>query len=48
MKLIIQIPCFNEEYYLPITLSDLPKKIDGISQVEYLVIDDGSNDNDNL
>jgi glycosyltransferase involved in cell wall biosynthesis len=45
MKLIIQIPCFNEALTLPETLSHLPKKIDGIDQIEYLVIDDGSQDN---
>lgn len=45
MKLIIQMPCFNEEKTLPATLADLPKKIDGISEIEYLVIDDGSTDN---
>jgi len=44
MKLIIQIPCFNEALTLPETLSNLPKKIDGIDQIEYLVIDDGSQD----
>jgi glycosyltransferase involved in cell wall biosynthesis len=45
MKLIIQIPCYNEEESLPITLSALPKTIDGIDQIETLVIDDGSTDN---
>jgi len=44
MKLIIQIPCFNEEKTLPATLSDLPKKIDGIDRIETLIIDDGSGD----
>lgn len=44
MKLIIQIPCFNEESTLGITLKDLPKKIQGIDKIEYLIIDDGSND----
>jgi glycosyltransferase involved in cell wall biosynthesis len=44
MKLIIQIPCFNEEKTLPATLSDLPKKIDGIDRIETLIIDDGSED----
>jgi len=44
MKLIIQIPCYNEAKYLPITLRDLPKKIKGIDQIETLVIDDGSTD----
>lgn len=44
MKLLIQIPCFNEEKTLPLTFNDLPKKIKGISKIEYLVIDDGSSD----
>lgn len=44
MKLIIQIPCLNEENSLPITLKDLPHKIDGIDCIETLVIDDGSTD----
>jgi glycosyltransferase involved in cell wall biosynthesis len=45
MKLIIQIPCYNEANYLPLTLQDLPKHIKGIDKVETLVIDDGSTDN---
>ena len=45
MKLIIQIPCFNEADTLEVTLNDLPKHIDGIDEIEYLVIDDGSHDN---
>ncbi len=44
MKLIIQIPCFNEEAQLPETLSYLPRQIDGIDEVEWLIIDDGSSD----
>jgi glycosyltransferase involved in cell wall biosynthesis len=44
MKLIIQIPCFNEELTLPSTLRDLPREIDGIERVEWLMIDDGSTD----
>ncbi len=44
MKLIIQIPCFNEERTLPGTLADLPREIPGIDTVEWLVIDDGSTD----
>jgi glycosyltransferase involved in cell wall biosynthesis len=44
MKLIIQIPCFNEEHTLPSTLGDLPREIEGIATVEWLVIDDGSTD----
>lgn len=45
MKLIIQIPCYNEEETLGITYNDLPKHIDGIDEIEYLIIDDGSKDN---
>lgn len=45
MKLIIQIPCYNEEKTLEIALNDLPKKISGIDQIEYLIINDGSKDN---
>src|SRR3954463_9823163 len=44
MKLIIQIPCFNEEEQLPATLADLPRELPGIDEVEWLVIDDGSTD----
>jgi glycosyltransferase involved in cell wall biosynthesis len=44
VKLIIQIPCLNEEYTLPKTLEDLPKQIEGIDSIETLVIDDGSTD----
>ncbi len=44
MKLIIQIPCYNEEEALPVTLSYLPRELDGISKIERLVIDDGSTD----
>src|SRR5215218_9725153 len=44
MKLIIQIPCFNEEATLPATLADLPREIEGIEMVEWLIIDDGSTD----
>ena len=44
MKLIIQIPCFNEEATLRQTYADLPTKIDGIDVIEVLVIDDGSSD----
>lgn len=45
MKLIIQIPCYNEAETLEIALNDLPKHIDGIDEVEYLIINDGSKDN---
>lgn len=44
MHLFIQIPCLNEEETLPQTLADLPREIDGIEKIEYLVIDDGSTD----
>jgi glycosyltransferase involved in cell wall biosynthesis len=44
MKLIVQIPCYNEEKTLPLTANDIPRKIDGVDQVEILVIDDGSTD----
>ncbi len=44
MKLIIQIPCFNEAETLAITLADLPKELPGFDKVEWLVIDDGSED----
>ena len=44
MKLIIQLPCFNEEENLPKTIADLPKEVEGFDEVEYLVIDDGSTD----
>jgi glycosyltransferase involved in cell wall biosynthesis len=44
MKLIIQIPCLNEEETLPATLADLPREMDGFDTVEWLVIDDGSTD----
>jgi glycosyltransferase involved in cell wall biosynthesis len=43
-KLIIQIPCFNEEETLPITLADPPRELSGISEVRWLIIDDGSSD----
>ena len=44
MKLIIQIPCFNEEEQLPATLADLPRQVEGFDSVEWLIIDDGSTD----
>jgi glycosyltransferase involved in cell wall biosynthesis len=44
MKLIIQIPCLNEEQSLPVTLRDLPRHVEGFDAVEWLVIDDGSTD----
>lgn len=45
MKLIIQIPCYNEAETLEIALNDLPKHIEGIDEIEYLIINDGSKDN---
>jgi len=45
MKLIIQIPCYNEAETLSITLRDLPRKVSGFDEVEWLIIDDGSTDN---
>jgi len=44
MKLIVQIPCYNEERTLPQTVRDIPRLIKGIDKVEILVIDDGSTD----
>ncbi len=44
MKLIIQIPCYNEEATLPLTLADLPRELPGIDAIEVLVVDDGSRD----
>lgn len=44
MKLIIQIPCLNEEEALPITFRDLPTELEGIDEIEVLIIDDGSTD----
>jgi glycosyltransferase involved in cell wall biosynthesis len=44
MKLIVQIPCLNEEDTLPLTVRDIPRNIEGIDRIEILVIDDGSTD----
>jgi glycosyltransferase involved in cell wall biosynthesis len=44
MKLLVQIPCFNEEETLPKTVRDIPRHIEGIDRVEILVVDDGSTD----
>lgn len=44
MKLIIQIPCYNEAEMLPATLAALPREVEGFDQVEWLIIDDGSSD----
>jgi glycosyltransferase involved in cell wall biosynthesis len=44
MKLIVQIPCYNEEFTLPDTVRDIPRAIPGIDEIEILIIDDGSRD----
>jgi len=44
VKLIIQIPCYNEAKTLPETVADLPRSLPGIDCIEYLVVDDGSTD----
>ncbi len=44
LKLIIQIPCYNEEAMLGVTLAELPRQLPGVDVVEWLVIDDGSTD----
>ncbi|MCK5274758.1 MAG: glycosyltransferase family 2 protein, partial [Alphaproteobacteria bacterium] len=44
MKLIVQIPCLNEQQTLPETVADIPRKIPGVDKVEVLIIDDGSTD----
>ncbi len=44
MKVIVQIPCLNEEKTLPLVLESIPKKIPGVDSVEILIIDDGSTD----
>ena len=44
VKLSIQIPCFNEEETLPLTIADLPREVPGVDVVEWLVVDDGSTD----
>ena len=44
MKLVIQIPCYNEEETLPQTVGDLPRALPGIDQIEILIVDDGSTD----
>lgn len=44
MKLIVQIPCLNEEETLPATVKDIPREVPGIDQVEILIVDDGSTD----
>jgi glycosyltransferase involved in cell wall biosynthesis len=44
VKLIIQIPCYNEAETLPLTLADLPDSLPGVDVIEFLVVDDGSRD----
>lgn len=44
LKLVINIPCLNEEETLPLVLKELPKKIDGIDKIEVQIVDDGSSD----
>jgi glycosyltransferase involved in cell wall biosynthesis len=44
MKLVVQIPCWNEEEALPLTLADIPREIAGVDEIEILIIDDGSTD----
>jgi glycosyltransferase involved in cell wall biosynthesis len=44
VKLIIQIPCYNEEAVLPQTIRDLPRALPGVDEIEYLVVDDGCTD----
>lgn len=44
LKLVIQIPCYNEEKTLPETLRDLPRSLPGVAEIEFLVVDDGSSD----
>jgi glycosyltransferase involved in cell wall biosynthesis len=44
MKLIVQIPCLNEESTLPATIAAIPREIAGIDEIELLVVDDGSTD----
>jgi glycosyltransferase involved in cell wall biosynthesis len=44
MKLIVQIPCLDEEATLPATIADIPRRIEGVDEVELLVVDDGSTD----
>jgi glycosyltransferase involved in cell wall biosynthesis len=45
MKLIVQIPCYNEENTLASVLQEIPKKIEGVNSIETMIIDDGSQDN---
>ena len=43
-KLVVQIPCYNEERTLPVAYAALPKEIPGIDEIEVLIVDDGSQD----
>ena len=45
VKLVIQIPCLNEENTLPATLADIPREVPGVDCIEILIVDDGSDDN---
>jgi glycosyltransferase involved in cell wall biosynthesis len=45
MKLVVQIPCYNEEATLPLVLGSIPREIAGIDELEILIVDDGSTDN---
>lgn len=44
MKLIVQVPCLNEEKTLPLVINSIPKKIKGVNKIELMIIDDGSTD----
>ena len=44
MKLIIMIPCLNEEFTLPDVITSIPSRIEGVEVIETLVVDDGSTD----
>lgn len=45
IKVVVQVPCLNEEQTLPLVLESIPKKIEGIGSIEILIVDDGSTDN---
>jgi len=44
MKLVVNIPCLNEEYTIPLVIKDIPKQIPGIDKIEIQIVDDGSTD----
>jgi glycosyltransferase involved in cell wall biosynthesis len=44
MKVIVQIPCLNEEKTLPLVMADMPREIPGVDVLEYLIVDDGCTD----